>query len=112
MPELTRQEIIDAHDALDALSKHSLVSHNVKMAIRNALPPKPRLTMAEVGWDEDKHFLAEAEHPSYGSAVLLQDIGDDMIQCVVNDREKNRLFRAFAYNLTLTGKRYTLTEVQ
>lgn len=70
-------------------------------------------TMAEIEWDDDKHYLAEAEHPEYGKVVMLSMSslsgevftlfkGDGVIYtpCVLPK------------NLTPTGKRYTLTEVQ
>lgn len=111
----TRQEIIDAYEALETLCARvpeETPAYAMKSLILSALPPKPRLTMADVNWVHSKHFLAEAEHPTYGNTVLIQDTGDGLIQCIVNYEGNTFLFRAYSHNLTPTGRRYTLTEVQ
>lgn len=116
----TRQEIIDANNALAALVCVALSNtadpdekdwiRTIARELTAALPPMPRPTMADVNWVHSKHFLAEAEHPTYGNTVLIQDTGDGLIQCIVNYEGNTFLFRAYSHNLTPTGKRYTLTE--
>lgn len=116
MPNPTRQQIIDAHEALDTLCRETGVKTPVnalKWIILKALPPKPTPTMAEVEWDDDKHYLAEAEHPEYGKVIMLgKNFFFGHIR-IMRTKEKGALW-IFAEpgTLTPTGKRYTLTEVQ
>ena len=58
----THEEIIAAHEALEKLCDRLPATRSAKESILRALPPKPQLTMAEVEWDDDKHYLAEAKH--------------------------------------------------
>ena len=67
MSNPTRQEIIEAYRELDMLLAHydDYNSERVpecRAIIEKALPPRPQPTMAEIEWDDDKHYLAEAEH--------------------------------------------------
>lgn len=115
MPNPTRQEIIDAHDALEALCKRLLGTRYAEMAILAALPPRPQPTMAEVKWDDNKHYLAEAESPSYGKVIMLfqqRDTRNIFVDIPVPEWEECQFKFIDAANLTPTGKRYTLTEVQ
>lgn len=115
MPNPTRQEIIDAHNALDALYKRAAeVAPNsaLKTYVLKALPPKPRPTMAEVEWDDDKHYLAEAEHDSLGKVVMIHPAPDTRIRCLRKCHGPYRVYNLIPAHLTPTGKRYTLTEVQ
>lgn len=118
MTNPTRQEIIDAHEALLELSglaeELAVTEVEARQAwkyhayILAALPPKPRPTMADVEWDNDKHYLAEAEQENGGNVIMLWKfkmgytsvIGDGYVASVESKY------------LTPTGKRYTLTEVQ
>lgn len=117
MPSPTRQEIIEAYRELDMLLAH-YDDYNpervpeCRAIIEKALPPKPRPTMDEIEWDDDKHYLAEAEHPDWGKVVMLgQDI-DYMIKFLELNRADSKTFWGNPEDLTLTGKRYTLTEVE
>lgn len=115
MPNPTRQEIIDAHNALDALYKRAakiVPNSALKTYVLKALPPKPTPTMAEVKWDDDKHYLAEAEHPTSGKVVMVFYTEDTYIYVLVTDEDETYGYLASPSNLTPTGKRYTLTEVQ
>ena len=115
MTQSTRQEIIDAHAALESLCDRLYGTRYAKLAILKALPPKPNPTMAEVEWDDDKHYLAEAEHKSgYTVIMLFQQRGTRNIFVDVPVPEWEECCFKFidAANLTPTGKRYTLTEVQ
>ena len=83
MPNPTRQEITDAHEALSNLAAFAsrYVEDMVEMnqtlgwneTIKAALPPKPQPTMAEIEWDDDKHLLTEADHSVWGKVVMLSD---------------------------------------
>ena len=110
MSNPTRQEIIEAHEALEALSKRSLGTRYVEMAILKALPPRPQPTMAEIEWDDDKHYLAEAEHAD-GYTVIMLGAESGVVQSF-HYEEVDRARYLDPEDLTPTGKRYTLTEVE
>lgn len=120
MPNPTRQEIIDAHDALGELRalaesnppRHDTHAEKLEGHIFAALPPLPQPTMAEVEWDDNKHYLAEAEHPTSGKVVMVFYTEDTYIYVLVTDEDETYGYLASPSNLTPTGKRYTLTEVQ
>lgn len=117
MPNPTCQEIIDAHqtlrylcDCLEAEWKIGATTiKNSKSVIEKALPPKPQPTMAEVEWDDEKHYLAEANYPYHGRVIMLFE-KDGWIHYF--DERKRDAYAALASTLTPTGRRYTLTEVQ
>jgi len=116
MPNPTRQEIINANNALAALIcfAHSHTTEPDEMdwimtkgrAITAVIPPKPQPTMADVEWDDDKHYLAGAITPVGREAVMLWHDDVDTGNIVTTTGEWRR------DQLTPTGKRYTLTEVQ
>lgn len=116
MPNPTRKEIIYAHDGLDILCERadkSAPSDVLKKYILAALPPKPQPTMAEVEWDDELHYLAEAEHSAWGKVIMLNKAftsGD--IRALINEDGAISIGCITPKYLTPTGKRYTLTEVQ
>lgn len=118
MPNPTRQEIIDAHEALDEMLQRILRingrwSSKERDQILAALPPKPQPTMAEVEWDDDKHCLREAEHPEYGKVIMLSHINYcNQIAVLWSGNRKYIDLCVAPEDLTPTGRRYTLTEVQ
>ena len=115
MTDLTRQEIIDAHEALEKLCQRLPATRAAKETILRALPPLPRLTMAEIAWDSDKHYLAEAEHPASGKVIMVDTVfytEDAYIYALVTDEDETYGCLESPSNLTPTGRRYTLTEVQ
>ena len=113
MTQSTRQEILDAHEELEKLCNRLPGTRRAKMTILAALPPLPQPTMAEVEWDDDKHYLAEAEHPEYGKVTMLRPylIGGKVRIFFKKDGVIYSPL-VLAKDLTPTGKRYTLTEVQ
>lgn len=123
MPNPTRAQILNAHEALEELKNVALSAADFcgdtekylawKSEIIAALPPKPRPTMAEVGWDDDKHYLAEAEHPDFGKVIMLgYDPLSGLIR-ITRPKENGALWQTVEPGtLTPTGRRYTLTEVQ
>ena len=115
----TRKQIHDAHKALEELYDWALEwagtrAHIRYGAIRDVLPPKPKPTMADVEWDDDVHYLAEAEQNVYGNVIMLgvDDDNMNMIAFLVPPEFGTGIDAAFRETLTPTGKRYTLTEVQ
>ena len=121
MSNPTRQEIISAYDAileLQSLAEDSLQSDIATIRtlgdnIVTVLPRIPKLTIAEVEWDDDEHYLAEAEHPEYGKVIMLSGSRlSGIIKILVRGAYVNGVRTVYDVVLTPTGKRYTLTEVQ
>ena len=121
MPNPTRQEIIDAHNALTHLINGGIACTYTRAAkeevyeceklIRKFLPPKPQPTMAEIEWDDDKHYLAEAESES-GVKVVMLSQNRDFIRCIQPPNAGDVVIGVPSEDLTPTGRRYTPTEVQ
>ena len=121
MANPTRQEILEAHDALGKLSflvedlaatvEEARRAWNYHDSILAALPPKPQTAMNEIEWDDDKHYLAEAEHPEYGTVIMLgvgPCSGDIRI---TRDKERGALWQVVdPSELTPTGRKFELTE--
>lgn len=123
MPNPTRQEIIDAHEALSNLAAFAsryaedMVEMNQTLdwneTIKAALPPRPQPTMDKIAWDDDKHYLAEVENRIWGRGVMLYLDGErDTILCQFQQEGEPYTLQCELDTLTPTGKRYTLTEVQ
>lgn len=116
----TRQEIIDAHETLGHLCNslemglrfNSATIKASEDVIRKVLPPIPQPTMADVEWDDDLHYLAEAEHPDYGKVIMLGLEMHGLIDFFTSPDHTKRSLAVERETLTPTGKRYTLTEVQ
>lgn len=115
----TRQEIIDAHTSLETLlnaasggiSLGPFAITSMSYDILSVLPPKPKPTMAEIEWDDDKHYLAEAEHCSLGKVVMLSKIcGGEEIYYIRQGFKGELLTFASPDKLTPTGRRYVLQE--
>lgn len=117
MPNPTRQEIIDAYEMLDVLlgyaeDRNPDLVPTRRRIIEKALPPRPQPTMAEVEWDDDEHYLAEAEHPDFGKVIMLGLNARSLIDFFAPKRYSSRFKEVPPEDLTPTGRRYTLTEVQ
>ena len=122
MPNPTRQEIVDAYTAVTALARlaeeftpvrveeHKEIN-DLHLAVRAALPPKPQPTMAEIEWDDKKHYLAEAESES-GVKVVMLSQNRDFIRCIQPPNAGDVVIGVPSEDLTPTGRRYTPTEVQ
>lgn len=123
MTQSTRQEIIDAYTAVTTLARlaeeftpvrveeHKEIN-DLHLAVRAVLPPLPQPTMAEVEWDDELYYLAEAEHTDFGKVIMLGLNAYSMIDFFAPERYASRFKDTHPANLTPTGKRYTLTEVQ
>lgn len=116
MTNPTRQEIIEAYREIDMLLGHYDDRNpgrvpECRAIIEKALPPRPRPTMAEVEWDDDLHYLAEAEHPGWGKVIMLGIGEEKLIDVFIPHLRKSNCI-VLREALTPTGKRYTLTEVQ
>ncbi|MDU4729961.1 MAG: hypothetical protein E6Y04_08325 [Corynebacterium sp.] len=122
MTNPTRQEIINAHKALSdityladtylsSISGRLDETRELRQTILAALPPKPQPTMAEIEWDDDKHYLAEAESES-GVKVVMLSQSRDFIMCIQPPNAGDVVIGLPQKDLTPTGRRYTPTEVQ
>ena len=123
MTKPTREEIIEAYESLDFLCVSLFNNPDTRLeklaaaqtAIEKVLPPKPRSTMADVEWDDKRHFLAvvDVDHEVYKKAIMLQqNVYDDSIQCFALHPHRPVVCHFGPAFLTPTGERYTYTEVQ
>ncbi|MHA7726205.1 hypothetical protein [Corynebacterium hesseae] len=113
MTSPTRQQIINAHEALNSLLKLASGTSTASAifnweTVRAALPSKPQPTMSDVEWDDDEHYLAEAEHENGDAVIMLGKDASGRINIV----GKGFVGSVYTNLLTPTGRRYTLTEVQ
>lgn len=116
----TRHEIIDAYKALGKLRDlaennsphHDNHAEELENLILAVLPPMPQPTMADVGWSDDKHYLAEAEHPDYGKVIMLGESFSAGLIRTISTKENGGFWQTVKdKDLTPTGRRYTLTEM-
>ena len=112
MTSPTRQQIITAYEALETLCARAGKETNsaLKIHVLSALPPKPRPTMADVEWEDDKHYLAGATSEIGDRERVMLAEAEDMIVTASPAGDHVELLSPGA--LTPTGRRYTLTEVQ
>lgn len=116
MTSPTRQEIIDAYEALETLCARvpeETPAYAMKSLILTALPPRPQPTMADVEWDDEKHYLAEAEHANDYTVMMLKPMRlEPRIKCLAFHGRDFCIVYSDPKDLTPTGRLYTLTEVQ
>lgn len=121
MTNPTRDEILDAHKALEELKNAALKSAEFcgdteahlwrTQEILTALPPIPRPNMAEVEWDDELHYLAEAEHSKYGNVIMVSKTRDTGEIYYLRWGSTGRLMvLAAPADLTPTGRRYVLQD--
>ena len=122
MTQSTRQEIIDAYTAVTTLARlaeeftpvrveeHKEIN-DLHLAVRAVLPPLPQPTMAEVEWDDEKHYLAEAMDRFGTTVLMLGETDGGNIRCIVPVKRLHEQLTP-PDNLTPTGRLYTLTEVE
>lgn len=114
----TRKEIIEAYREIDMLLGHYDDRNPYRVPecraiIEKALPPRPQPTMADVEWDDDKHYLAEAEHADWGTMTMLKPMRTyPQIKCLSTKGGDYCIVYPSTEDLIPTGRRYTLTEVQ
>lgn len=92
----TRDQLIDAWDAIDRMDAYD----SDLEAIKSVLPERPKQTMAEFGWDQDKNFLWEAEHGGTKVAMLGYQLDG---YTILTDKG-----HIDPRHLTPTGRRYKL----
>lgn len=117
MANPTRQDIINAYAAVEGLTNAALPTADFcgdkdkflmwQKEIVKLLPPKPEPTMAEIGWDNDNYYLAEAEHSAYGLVIMIGEGNvPDTIRVV---RAGGNVCEVAAGDLTPTGHHYIRT---
>ena len=117
MTKPTREQILAAHYATEQLVllatvvRESPAVKDYREMILKALPPRPQPTMADVEWDDDVHYLAEATHLVYETVLMLGRDSDDAIKFLALNRADSKTVWGQPRDLTPTGRRYTLTEV-
>lgn len=114
-----RQDIINAYDSLEELKNAALKSADFcgdidhflmcKDEILKVLPSKPEPTMAEIGWDDDDHYLAEAEHPIYGPVIMTSEGMTPGTIHIIHHNNEAHCLEVKPSELTPTGHRYVRT---
>ena len=115
MPNPTRQEIIEAQLARQWAEWNKsceVSSPEIQAAANFILANTPTSSMAEVEWDDDKHFMAEVETGKGLKAIMLHPVPDMGILCLHKAYGTHRTYYCKADYLTPTGRRYELKEVQ
>lgn len=123
MTNPTRQDIINAHNALKELANYSgrqqdLTSNEEYFrlldTVSKAFPSKPAPTMADIEWDDDVHFLAEAEDEFGYKVIMIQPNTQDRVACLSRAINPRKFVVEYIKRqcLTPTGRRYTLRSVQ
>lgn len=120
MPNLTRQEVIAAHEALEELddTARNLAKDQDdkdlcelwKKRILAALPPCPQPTMDDVEWDDDKHCLAEAKLDGGSKIIMLGEEPDGTISVFHPGPVRYRGGTVIPDYLTPTGRKFALKE--
>ena len=117
MSQPTRKQTIEAHDALKKLENaayrgekewNSIYWKNLILA---ALPPKPAPTMADIEWDSEQHYLAEAETEN-GIKVVMLSQDENVIKCIQPPNAGDVVIRLPKKELTPTGRHYIPTQTQ
>ena len=116
----TRQEIIDAHKALQKLLVYALtwgddttseLYRELYGEVLAALPPLPRPTMADIDWDDNEHFLAEAENRAWGKVIMLfKKAKTGKILSLFHEDGEQCFVCLDPCDLAPTGRRYVLKE--
>lgn len=106
MSKPTPQEIRAALDALEEL-------RSIARGWVDSSDDDPQPTMAEIEWDNDEHFLAEAEHSKIGKVFMLhKSSSTEHIRVIHKNQDGITLHIVHSETLTPTGRRYELAEVQ
>lgn len=92
MTEYTREEVRNAHDALEYLIQNlydvsfeeAKDTDSYKRLVK-FLPPKPKPTILDVGWDdeEDRHRLATHKEISCDVVMLQETYDGRKVYCLV-----------------------------
>lgn len=116
MTEYTREEVYKAHDALEYLIQNlydvsfeeAKDTDSYKKLVK-FLPPKPKPTMNQIAWNDNMHYMAEAQHVAFGKVYMLEP-EEERIRCLHRGMAKHEILYSLRGDLTPTGKRYKITE--
>lgn len=123
----TRQEIIDAHDALDTFISYTKsyeattgvgeaetqeIIQKLHKDIATFLPPIPPVTLNDIPWDVDELLFAEVEHIESGERGILvaHDAMPNIGHFIYVLHDGKQIHRYSPGLLTLTGEKYNLTK--
>jgi len=122
MTEYTREEVYKAHDALEYLIQNlydvsfeeAKDTDSYKKLVK-FLPSKPKPTVLDEGWDNEKHRFRLAKHDEiYSDVIMLHETYDGRkVYCLVESESamaKPYIVALDKDELTPTGKRYKITE--
>lgn len=120
MTEYNREEVYNAHDALEYLIQNlydvsfeeAKDTDSYKRLVK-FLPPKPKPTVLDEGWDNEKHRFRLAKHDKTATdVVMLHETSDGRkVHCLVeNIVIKPYIIDLDKDDLTPIGKRYKITE--
>ena len=108
MTNPTPQEIRAAYASLNELLKAAEGTPGI-FAMRKAIERvMPQPTMADVEWDDDLHYLAEAELAGRTKVIMLRKTAEERITFI----EDGITATVCPKSLTPTGRRYILTEME
>lgn len=120
MTDPTRQDIINAYDSLEELKKAALKTAEFcddtehflmcEHEILKALPPRPQPTMADIEWNNEKHYLAEAQHDVHGQVIMVGLSSDKLIEFFVPSLRDHKCDVDHPDTLTPTGHTFELKE--
>ena len=122
MSQPTRQEIIDAQlarqwaeqvqqsDAEYERRGRRYSGDPMRAAAAYILSHIPASTMAEVEWDDELHYMAEAEYRGGVKVVMLSQYGD-FINCIQPPNAGDVVIGLPKEDLTPTGRNYTPTQL-
>ncbi|AMO89707.1 hypothetical protein WM42_2005 [Corynebacterium simulans] len=119
MTNPTRKEIIEAYREIDMLLGHYDDRNpgrvpECRAIIEKALPPRPQPTMADVVWNDEEHFLAEARIKNGPLVAMIGKDQEQWITCIPIETDYSLLCKRTEFEgyLTPTGKHYRLQEAQ
>lgn len=111
--QLARQwaEQVQQFDAEYELTGRNYSSDPMRAAAEYILSHAPAPTMAEVEWDDDKHYMAEAEHVREYTVIMLKPMrSEPRIKCLAFHDGDFCIVYSDPEDLTPTGRRYTPTQ--
>lgn len=86
---------------------------DVLAAVEHVMATTPEPTMADVEWDDEKHYLAGAVYEYEGSTCPVVMVGETRDSCGIYsvDLDEGTGFWPMPEDLTPNGKKYELVEV-
>lgn len=120
MAHHSKEEIVEAHSALETLAAHGYMSamdrededatRKREEAIRKFLPPIPRVTLNDIFWDVNELLFAEVENIRTGELgmLLAYDVRLDGERFIYVNHFDDKISRYSPEMLTLTGEKYNL----